>query len=126
MCGCQPVERVTHRLHFIRRGRDLENFFDGADVGGAGLERLLSAQTAPNETAAIVINAQNGIEMMTSRFMQYAQKRGLDRMIIVNKIDLVSEAKAHERFGAYEREWLTRATILGSPSRASSCWVGSC
>ena len=39
------------------------------------------------ETAAIVINAQNGIEMMTTRFMQYAQKRGLDRLIIVNKID---------------------------------------
>src|SRR5882672_8983444 len=39
------------------------------------------------ETAAIVINAQNGIEMMTGRFMQYAQKRGLDRLIIVNKID---------------------------------------
>ncbi|HEX9219381.1 MAG TPA: elongation factor G [Gemmatimonadaceae bacterium] len=39
------------------------------------------------ETAAIVINAQNGIEMMTSRFMQYAEKRGVDRMIIVNKID---------------------------------------
>src|SRR5438477_5323977 len=39
------------------------------------------------ETAAIVINAQNGVEMMTGRFMQYAQKRGLDRVIIVNKID---------------------------------------
>src|SRR5256714_1746797 len=39
------------------------------------------------ETAAIVVNAQNGIEMMTSRFMQYAEKRGVDRMIIVNKID---------------------------------------
>ena len=39
------------------------------------------------ETAAIVVNAQNGIEMMTGRFMQQAQKRGLDRMIIVNKID---------------------------------------
>ena len=39
------------------------------------------------ETGAIVINAQNGIEMMTGRFMQYAQKRGLDRLIIVNKID---------------------------------------
>ena len=39
------------------------------------------------ETAAIVINAQNGIEMMTPRFMSYAQKRGLDRMIIVNRID---------------------------------------
>jgi elongation factor G len=34
-----------------------------------------------------VINAQNGIEMMTSRFMQWAGKRGLDRLIIVNKID---------------------------------------
>src|SRR4051812_15222421 len=39
------------------------------------------------ETAAIVINAQNGVEMMTGRFLQYAQKRGLDRVIVVNKID---------------------------------------
>ena len=39
------------------------------------------------ETAAIVINAQNGVEMMTTRFMQAAQKRGLDRLIIVNRID---------------------------------------
>ncbi len=39
------------------------------------------------ETAAIVINAQNGVEMMTGRFMQWAAKRSLDRLIIVNKID---------------------------------------
>src|SRR5262252_1086654 len=39
------------------------------------------------ETAAIVINAQNGVEMMTGRFLTWAQKRGLDRLIIVNKID---------------------------------------
>jgi elongation factor G len=39
------------------------------------------------ETAGIVINAQNGIEMMTGRFMQWAARRGLDRLIIVNKID---------------------------------------
>ena len=39
------------------------------------------------ETAAIVISAQNGIEMMTGRFMQWAAKRGLDRLIVVNKID---------------------------------------
>ena len=39
------------------------------------------------ETAAIVINAQNGIEMMTGRFMQWAARRGLDRLVIVNKID---------------------------------------
>jgi elongation factor G len=39
------------------------------------------------ETAAIVINAQSGLEMMTGRFMQWAAKRGLDRLIVVNKID---------------------------------------
>ncbi len=39
------------------------------------------------ETAAVVINAQNGIEMITHRMMQWATKRNLCRMIIVNKID---------------------------------------
>ena len=39
------------------------------------------------ETAAIVINAQNGIEMMTTDSCSTRKKRGLDRMIIVNKID---------------------------------------
>ncbi|MBI3045576.1 MAG: elongation factor G [Betaproteobacteria bacterium] len=39
------------------------------------------------ETVAIVINAQNGIEMITSRMMQWAKKRDLCRMIVVNKID---------------------------------------
>ncbi|MBI4191284.1 MAG: elongation factor G [Betaproteobacteria bacterium] len=39
------------------------------------------------ETAAVVINAQNGLEMVTQRMMQWARERGLCRMIIVNKID---------------------------------------
>jgi elongation factor G len=39
------------------------------------------------ETAAVVINAQNGVEMITNRMMQWARKRDLCRMIIVNKID---------------------------------------
>jgi elongation factor G len=39
------------------------------------------------ETAAIVVNAQNGIEMITQRMMQWAARRDLCRMIIVNKID---------------------------------------
>ena len=36
------------------------------------------------ETAAVVVNAQNGIEMITNRMMQWAKKRDLCRMIIVN------------------------------------------
>ncbi len=39
------------------------------------------------ETAAIVVNAQNGIEMITHRMMLWSKQRDLCRMIIVNKID---------------------------------------
>jgi len=39
------------------------------------------------DTAAIVINAQAGIELMAARFMETAAQRGLARIIIVNKID---------------------------------------
>jgi elongation factor G len=39
------------------------------------------------ETAAVVLNAQTGIEMITSRMMHWAQKRNLCRIIVVNKID---------------------------------------
>jgi elongation factor G len=40
------------------------------------------------ETAAIVINAATGVEPMAVRMMEYAAKQQLDRIIIVNKIDV--------------------------------------
>jgi elongation factor G len=39
------------------------------------------------ETAAVVVNAQTGIEMIASRMMGLAQQRRLCRLIIVNQID---------------------------------------
>src|SRR5258708_7776995 len=39
------------------------------------------------ETAAVVVNAQAGIEMITSRMMTWAAQRKLCRLVIVNKID---------------------------------------
>lgn len=39
------------------------------------------------ETAAVVINAQTGIEMITQRAMDSAGQRGLCRIIIINKVD---------------------------------------
>ena len=39
------------------------------------------------ETAAVVVNAQTGIEMITSRMMAWAKERNLCRIVIVNKID---------------------------------------
>ncbi len=39
------------------------------------------------ETVAIVINAQTGIELVTHKMMGVAKDHGLDRIIIINKID---------------------------------------
>ena len=39
------------------------------------------------ETAAVVINAEHGVEMMTQRLMDFAGDRRMCRMIVVNKID---------------------------------------
>src|SRR5512132_1031148 len=39
------------------------------------------------ETAAVVINAQTGVEMITSRMMEWAGERKLCRLIVINKID---------------------------------------
>jgi elongation factor G len=45
------------------------------------------AALAAVETAVVVLNAQNGIELNTTRMMRAAAKRKLCRMILVNKID---------------------------------------
>ncbi|HTS21667.1 MAG TPA: elongation factor G [Casimicrobiaceae bacterium] len=39
------------------------------------------------ETAAVVVNAQTGIEMITSRMMSWAKERNLCRIVIVSKVD---------------------------------------
>jgi elongation factor G len=48
--------------------------------------RALSVLPAA-ETAAVVINAQEGVELIAQRMMDAAKKQNLCRMIIVNKID---------------------------------------
>jgi elongation factor G len=63
------------------------------------------AALAGVDTALIVINAQNGVELMTERMMRHAAERKLCRMIVINKIDadnldlpgLVADIR--ERFG---------------------------
>ena len=39
------------------------------------------------ETAVVVINAQTGIELTTTRMMSWAERRRLCRLIVINKID---------------------------------------
>lgn len=72
------IMHLTHagvRIHFI-------------DTPGAPdfLGQALPALEAV-ETAIIVINAAVGIEPMAVRMMEHAAARGLDRVIVINKID---------------------------------------
>src|SRR5438477_3332060 len=74
----------TSILHMEHKGK----FFNLLDtpgypdfVGGA-LEAL-----DPVETAAIVISAPNGIEVNTRRMFNEAGKRGLARVLVINKMD---------------------------------------
>jgi len=81
--------------------------------------------TAAVETAAIVINAQNGPEMMTGRFMQWAARRGLDRLVIVNKIDADNvdlEGLLGRIQQAFGRECLPLNLPAGNRSRVSDCF----
>jgi elongation factor G len=81
--------------------------------------------TAAVETAGIVINAQNGLEMMTGRFMQWAARRGLDRLVIVNKIDADNvdlEGLLGRIQQAFGRECLPLNLPAGNRSRVSDCF----
>lgn len=90
VCDFDPLERkyqhslysaITHldyrdsRIHLI----DTPGF---PDFIGQSISALPAV-----ETAAIVINAQNGIEMIASRMMDMARQRNMCRMIIINRID---------------------------------------
>jgi len=103
----------THRIHLL----DAPGY---PDFLGHALPALGAV-----ETAAVVINAQNGIEMMTGRFMQWAAKRHLDRLVIVNKIDAdnVDLPGLLEKIGqAFGKECLPLNLPAAQASRVSDCF----
>jgi elongation factor G len=90
------------------------------DFAGHALPALAAV-----ETAAVVVNAQNGIEMMTGRFMQWAAKRGLDRLVIVNRIDAENvdlEGLLGEIQAAFGKECLPLNLPAGNRARVSDCF----
>jgi len=106
-------EHQEHRIHLL----DAPGY---PDFLGQALPALAAV-----ETAAIVINAQNGIEMMTGRFMQWAARRHLDRLIIVNKIDAdnVDLSALLERIGqAFGKECLPLNLPAAKASKVSDCF----
>ena len=93
------------------------------DFVGQSLPALEAA-----DTALVVINAQNGIEMMASRMMETAALRGLCRAIVINKIDQVELdlpgllAQLREVFG---RECLPLNLPVSDGSKVVDCFYQS-
>ena len=132
VCDYTPLEKTfKHSLKlavasFDVKGNDADHRVHLLDTPGYPdfLGHALPALAAV-ETAAIVINAQNGIEMMTGRFMQWAAKRGLDRLVIVNRIDAENVdlpgllEKIQQAFG---KECLPLNLPAAGASRVSDCF----
>ncbi|MDN3922687.1 elongation factor G [Roseateles violae] len=86
-----PLERkAQHSLHaslvHMNHGGIRIHAIDtpGApDFIGQSLPALEAA-----DTAVVVVDAQNGLELMASRMLDAAAQRGLCRLIVINKIDL--------------------------------------
>ncbi|HEY0846379.1 MAG TPA: elongation factor G [Noviherbaspirillum sp.] len=90
VCDFDPLERkyqhslysaISH-LHYRDTRVHLIDTPGFPDFIGQSISALPAV-----ETAAIVVNAQTGIEMLTTRMMEMARQRNMCRMIIVNKID---------------------------------------
>src|SRR5229473_1789084 len=74
----------TSLLHLEHQGKQV-HLLDAPgypDFVGAALESLAAV-----ETAIVVISAPNGIEVNTRRMFNEAGRRGLARMIVINKMD---------------------------------------
>jgi len=85
-----PLEKEhQHSLYSSIAGLDYQdthiNLLDTPGLNGF-LGATLAAMDAA-ETAAVVVNAQAGVELVTRRVMRRARLRNKCRMIVINKID---------------------------------------
>jgi len=77
------------------------------------------------ETVAVVVNAQAGLEMITSRMMEWAAKRRLCRLVVVNKIDAENvdlPALLAQIQAAYGRECLPINLPADGAKRVVDCF----
>lgn len=109
VCDFDPLEKeLQHSLDTAITGFGIAGKrINLIDTPGAPdfLGRSIAVLSAV-ETAALVINAQAGIEPMSIRLMQAADRRNLCRLIVVNQIDAPDldlealTAQIRETFGA--------------------------
>jgi elongation factor G len=77
------------------------------------------------ETAVVLINAQTGIELTTTRMMSWAERRRLCRLIVINKIDgdnVDLPALLQQLQSAFGSECLPINLPAGGGSRVVDCF----
>ena len=90
LCDFDPLERRAQHslksavLHFEHHGTRI-HLIDTPGVADFVGQAMTALEAV--DTAAIVINAQAGIEMMSVRMMDWARQRRLCRLIVINRID---------------------------------------
>jgi elongation factor G len=128
LCDADPLERDYHHslsaalAHFEHEGAHVQLIDTPGlpDFIGHALPALAAV-----ETALVVVNAQNGIELNTHRMMDWAAGRGLCRMLVVNKIDAERVdlptllADLREAFG---KEVLPLNLPAGGATRVADCF----
>ncbi|WP_160285506.1 elongation factor G [Pseudomonas knackmussii] len=128
LCDADPMERDYHHslsaaLVHLGHGDAHIQLIDTPgfpDFIGHALSALAAV-----DTALVVVNAQNGIELNTRRMMHWAGERGLCRMLVVNKIDAERVdlpgllADLREAFG---KEVLPLNLPAGGGTRVSDCF----
>jgi len=77
------------------------------------------------ETAAVVVNASSGVQMIGTRMMEWAGERGLCRLVIVNKIDAENvnvQAILASIQAAFGKECLPINLPAGNGSKVVDCF----
>ncbi|MFO1281137.1 MAG: elongation factor G [Burkholderiales bacterium] len=77
------------------------------------------------ETAAVVVNAANGVEMITTRMMEWAADRHLCRLVVINRIDAENvdvEAVLDAVREAFGKECLPINLPAGGGARVVDCF----
>ncbi|HRX59841.1 MAG TPA: elongation factor G [Candidatus Competibacter sp.] len=131
VCDFDPQEKAhQHSLDSA-----LVNFdYDGAHINlidTPGFPDFLGQAIAvlpAVETAAVVINAQTGIEAVTQRMMERAGERQQCRMIIVNKIDAENidfPGLLDQIQNAFGKECLPINLPASGATRVSDCFFNS-
>ncbi|AOY01914.1 elongation factor G [Jeongeupia sp. USM3] len=128
VCDFDPLEReyghsLASALAYLRHDGVAVRLIDTPGFHDF-IGQSLAALTAV-DTALVVVNAQNGIELTTRRMMDWAGERGLCRILVVNKIDAERVdlpallAELREAFG---REVLPLNLPAGQGSRIVDCF----